>query len=328
LGPDFVEKKMSQEAPQFAYYVSTAPPNNYVTTAAPNNTQPQYHTGHYTNRYPANATVFAEQQTHVIQTMDHRSWRDTICDWPSNFAPSCIMALFCQCFILGQISQASGFAPFPLICCSYILVYFFFMILGAYFFGVQTFIWVIIGLLIWNLRMRIRKNENIAGNGCEDLLVSFFCQACAISQMARHLYQYREVCDEIVCTEDGRPSYHQQQQVVAPAPSWQQNQQYLNQAAAAAAMASMQSPYPAQYVGNPPPQSTTAQLVQPPHQPTIVKANWEQNIGGASAYPYSPPSAQGPPQAMVGTTAPYPPQVQVHARAQYYEEDAPPSREK
>jgi Cys-rich protein (TIGR01571 family) len=323
---------MSHEAPQFAYYVTTAPPDNY---------HPQ--NAGYNNRYPA--TIHAEPQAanvnpHLIQTMERRQWRDSIFNWGANIAPSCIFAVFCQCIILGQISQASGFAPFPLICCSYILIYIFFIILGAYFFGIQTLIWVAVALLIWAIRSRIRKNENIAGDVCEDGCVSFFCQSCAISQMARHLYQYREPCDEIVCSEDGRPSYLHEQRRVAPPPPlppWQQHQQQLNQNAAATAMMAMQSPYSAQYVGGPPPQSTTAILVQPPQQPTIVKANWEQNIGGASAYAYSPPTQpqynnnQPPIASAAPTIVPYPPQVQpqAQARSQYYEEeDAPPPQGK
>jgi Cys-rich protein (TIGR01571 family) len=239
------------------------------------------------------------------------------------------MSFFCQCILLGQISQASGFAPFPMICCGYVSLYILFIILGSYYFGLQTLLWVLIAFLIWSLRNKVRQSRNIAGDDCEDCAVSFFCQACAISQMARDLYQYREQCDEFVCSEDGRPSYFQNQGGVAPTPTWQHNPQpqqlYYAQTGGGHV-------HPAQYVGYPPPQSTTAHLVQPPQQPTIVKATWEENIGGASAYPYSPSPG------VVGTAAPTIVSIQPTSnssspyaspappRTQYYEEEDPPNQ--
>jgi Cys-rich protein (TIGR01571 family) len=287
-----------------------------------------------TQNYPTqqNFARAAPMPQHIVQQPNQRRpWNDSLFSCFNNLLPSCFMSFFCQCILLGQISQASGFAPCLIVGCGYVGFFIFFLILGAYLFGIQALLWVTIAFLIWALRKRVRSTRNIAGDDCEDCAVSFFCQACAISQMARDLYQYREQCDEFVCNEDGRPSYSQNQGGVAPTPTWQHNPQpqqlYFAQTGGGGHV------HPAQYVGYPPPQSTTAQLVQPPQQPTIVKASWEENIGGASAYPYSPSPANqvastAPTivsiQPMPNSNSPYASPAQ--SRSPYYEEEDPPNQ--
>eukprot|EP00602_Paraphysomonas_sp_CaronLab_P005446 CAMPEP_0185022784 /NCGR_PEP_ID=MMETSP1103-20130426/5491_1 /TAXON_ID=36769 /ORGANISM="Paraphysomonas bandaiensis, Strain Caron Lab Isolate" /LENGTH=65 /DNA_ID=CAMNT_0027555019 /DNA_START=549 /DNA_END=746 /DNA_ORIENTATION=+ len=46
------------------------------------------------------------------------------------------------------------------------------------------------------LRFHVVKKYNIAQYGCFlEFLIAFFCCPCSISQMARHVYGYREVLD-------------------------------------------------------------------------------------------------------------------------------------
>lgn len=309
------------------YIQQQSPPSQVYVIQTNSNYPPQTYPATIVNSTPSYPTV--NNNTYNLQNNERRDWRESLFGCGNNIIPSCCMSFFCQCLILGQLSQISGFAPFPIICCGYVFIYILFIILGAYVYGVQALIWLCVALIIWAIRKKFRTNQNIAGNDCEDCVTSFFCQSCAISQMAREFYQYREVCDEFVCSEDGKPSYFNNGNNQGNTPTWQQPPQprpmYFSQSP---------SHYPSQYVAYAaPPQTTTAQYVQPPAQPTVVKGGWEGNIGGASAYPYTPSNQPG----IVGTVTPT--VVSVHSSSstsphasaapappraqQYYEEEGP-----
>jgi hypothetical protein len=44
---------------------------------------------------------------------------------------------------------------------------------------------------------------SLPGDGCQDCLCSLCCQCCTIAQMARHLYNYPDSCDDCAWENDG-----------------------------------------------------------------------------------------------------------------------------
>ena len=264
--------------PQQVYIISQSPP-------PPSQPGVYYASRPQPTAYPTQIQGAPPNVTGTYALPDHSGqWRDGLCDCFSNIFPSCFMSFFFQCVILGQVSENIHFAPCGFICCGYIGFVILFLILGGYYFGLQVLIWVCVGFLIWGIRNQLRNTQRIPGNPCEDCLVSFFCQGCAVSQMARHLFKYRETCDEISCSNDGRPSYFSQlpqNQTAGSTPSWQNqpnlqpHQVYTQPHQPQVTTASYTSPY-------------APQQQQPQYgQPSVSKAGWQENIGGAAATPYN-----------------------------------------
>lgn len=326
-------------------YIVTSQPNQPQNNSNPSYpTQTLYPVQSYTigqssppvnNPYGYPVQIQHQQQVQYQQQMNNNytiqnqnqsgHWRDGLCDCFTNIFPSCAMSFFFQCVVLGQISENINFAPCGIVCCGYVGLWILFLILSAYLAGFQWALWISIAFLIWALRNHLRSTQRISGNPLEDCFVSFFCQGCAVAQMARHLFQYREVCDEISCSNDGRPSYFNQiNQNQNQTPAWQvQRPNPPNQIYIQPQQPQYATAYTSQYVQ---PQTSEA-------SPPITKSGWQDNIGGAST-PYNPQNhgAVSPSQITItASPAPQYPTIVVaqpvqqltHVPSRYQEEDPP-----
>jgi len=134
-------------------------------------------------------------------------WLDSICDWPSNIFPSCWCACCC-CYgmwLVGQMSEKTGFASFNKVFGAYSVIFLISFILELAI-GTTVIIWLplltALGISI-ALRLHIvRKygitecDQNHSGlNQFGECCCGFWCWSCSVSQMARHLYGYSKVLD-------------------------------------------------------------------------------------------------------------------------------------
>jgi Cys-rich protein (TIGR01571 family) len=141
-------------------------------------------------------------------------WHDSLYHFYHNILPSCIISLLFPYILLGQIAQSIHCTQCPFIVflfLGYVLILAYILPLSSLVFFLS--LWIGISLLIWIIRLQFRRRKNISGDWLNDCIVSFFCQSCVISQMARHLYRYREVFDEIPCGKNGWPSYITSEQI-------------------------------------------------------------------------------------------------------------------
>jgi hypothetical protein len=56
---------------------------------------------------------------------------------------------------------------------------------------ISTIFSIVIGAIIFRLRVYIRHKFNIPGNMCVDCLAAWFCSWCVIAQMANHVQSYK-----------------------------------------------------------------------------------------------------------------------------------------
>jgi len=55
----------------------------------------------------------------------------------------------------------------------------------------STIFSIVIGVIVFRLRVYIRHRFNIPGNMCVDCLAAWFCSWCALAQMASHVQSYK-----------------------------------------------------------------------------------------------------------------------------------------
>jgi len=115
-------------------------------------------------------------------------WKDGLCDCSNNCMPSCCMSCWCPCVMTGQIREKLQIGSFSKtvavgLCC------------GLPFSNYYAY----------KARGIIRQRFHISGSSCVDCFVVHFCTVCALSQMARHIYDYRKCNDGCIWTKQGEP---------------------------------------------------------------------------------------------------------------------------
>lgn len=109
--------------------------------------------------YPAQAMTSTVVVTTQPQVQQLRGWSSGLCDCFNDFG-SCFMGWFCPCALLTQISSRMGEG-----CC---------------------YAWCCPGALL-SLRIKLRVENNIEGNLCDDHISVQFCGICVLCQMSREL---------------------------------------------------------------------------------------------------------------------------------------------
>eukprot|EP01039_Chlorochromonas_danica_P003406 gene3406-3732_t len=127
-------------------------------------------------------------------------WSDAICDWHTNLFPSCYCTccVCCGIWLIAQISQKIGFAPFHrvlwIFAASCLLGFILQLSLGR-----LLIIWVpllVSFFLALSIRLYLVRKEEIYGlSSLGEFCVGFWCWPCSVAQMARHLYGYSKVLD-------------------------------------------------------------------------------------------------------------------------------------
>jgi Cys-rich protein (TIGR01571 family) len=69
-----------------------------------------------------------------------------------------------------------------------------------------TVVYVLLVVLVWNLRQHIRTKYHIPGFWCRDLRYALYCNPCAIAQMMRHTTDYDTYISKC-CTATGVPKH-------------------------------------------------------------------------------------------------------------------------
>mmetsp|Transcript_17225 Transcript_17225/g.25762 ORF Transcript_17225/g.25762 Transcript_17225/m.25762 type:complete len:214 (+) Transcript_17225:170-811(+) len=169
--------------PSHAYYVEASPANPATGYTA-------------TGTFSQNASANLVRPSNPGPPQGR--WKDDICNWASNLWPSC----GCLCVVFGgwlvaQIAHKTGYLRFDTIIMPYIIIYIIISILAIFFGNIVYLVpFFIVFFLAMALRFHVVKKYNIAQYGCFlEFLIAFFCCPCSISQMARHVYGYREVLD-------------------------------------------------------------------------------------------------------------------------------------
>jgi len=138
---------------------------------------------------------------------DEGKWKDGLFDCCSQCSPSCCMATWCPCVILGQMYQKTRQGKCRNIAGGFILGMLVYAVLVEFLPDAATSIcsiftmWLFI--LTCALRSVIRKQKDIDGSDMDDCCVSFWCTCCAIAQMARQTYNYTKRCHCPHLTPDG-----------------------------------------------------------------------------------------------------------------------------
>lgn len=132
-------------------------------------------------------------------------WADSICDWPNNMYPSCYCVCCCWfgMWLNAQMAQKTGCASFTAVMWCFAGIWVFAFIIGLLF-G-SAFIVVIplvcAFLFALGLRLHVVRQQGITecGEGCinycGEFCCAFWCWYCSVTQMARHLYGYKQVLD-------------------------------------------------------------------------------------------------------------------------------------
>lgn len=127
-------------------------------------------------------------------------WLDSICDWPSNFFPSC-WCVCCCCYgmyLNAQMAQKVEFASFKFVIWTTVSVWVIAFLLSIVI-GVAAPIWIPL-IFSWifalMLRMHVVRHQGIRECGSfGEFCAGFFCWYCSVTQMARHLYGYSHALD-------------------------------------------------------------------------------------------------------------------------------------
>jgi Cys-rich protein (TIGR01571 family) len=122
-------------------------------------------------------------------------WTDSLFNCFSQIIPSCVMAFSCPCILMGQISEAVHFAPCICVCMGYSSLLFTFIIISAYHYTGLLIIWGISAVLVCLIRQQVRKYHFMRQNTFEDVAVSCFCSACALSQVVIHFIDSQDRID-------------------------------------------------------------------------------------------------------------------------------------
>ncbi|EQC37827.1 hypothetical protein SDRG_04851 [Saprolegnia diclina VS20] len=129
-------------------------------------------------------------------------WKAGICGCFTDVIPNCCMAYWCPCVSLAQIVHRIGLG-------SYMTGLFVFGLVSVagqyvtytnqgYVFDTQYSYWAAVsssaglacGICVMIVRNIVRSKLQIPGNCCVDCLCGFFCNCCAIAQMATQVHAY------------------------------------------------------------------------------------------------------------------------------------------
>jgi Cys-rich protein (TIGR01571 family) len=104
-------------------------------------------------------------------------WEEDLFGCFSSCVPNCCMVTFCPCVSLGQIAARIGVADYITI----LLI----SLIGMCFTGS-----LVIFVLVWYLRSKVRDRFKIPGSCLGDCCTSCCCTCCAVAQMATHVKSY------------------------------------------------------------------------------------------------------------------------------------------
>ncbi|KAG1707856.1 hypothetical protein DVH05_024507 [Phytophthora capsici] len=108
-------------------------------------------------------------------------WEVNFCGCCTHCVPNCLMAAFCPCISVAQISARLGVTTYT--CALFGLVLLFSFTCGLA--HVSLFVW------IWQLRQLTRERFKIPGDCCEDYCAAFWCPCCTLAQISTHIKSYR-----------------------------------------------------------------------------------------------------------------------------------------
>jgi Cys-rich protein (TIGR01571 family) len=113
-------------------------------------------------------------------------WDAQFCDCCTHCVPNCLMATFCQCISVAQISARLGMIPYTCAMISLVLLFSFTCGIAH----AALFVW------IWQVRQLTRERFQIPGDSCEDYCAAFWCPCCTLAQIATHIKSYKPgTCD-------------------------------------------------------------------------------------------------------------------------------------
>jgi len=135
---------------------------------------------------PVEGAAYLVEAIKYSRTTCSKQWKDGLFECCNNCVPSCCMSYWCPCVITGQMRQKMNVGA----CKS--------TILGGFLCGFPMST-----AHACQLRGVIRERDLIPGSNCEDCLVVYFCTFCAISQMARHVYDYKPQHNDCLWTPTG-----------------------------------------------------------------------------------------------------------------------------
>ncbi|ETK93370.1 hypothetical protein F441_03561 [Phytophthora nicotianae CJ01A1] len=104
-----------------------------------------------------------------------------LCGCCTHCVPNCLMATFCPCISVAQISARLGMTTYTCALLTFVLLFAF----TCGFAHVVLFVW------IWQLRQMTRERFKIPGGCCEDYCASFWCPCCTLTQIATHVKSYK-----------------------------------------------------------------------------------------------------------------------------------------
>eukprot|EP01041_Mallomonas_annulata_P002530 gene2530-4924_t len=124
--------------------------------------------------------------------------------------PSLFMSTLCTCVMAGQVSEKLGLHRCRWVATVFAAVIFITTLVYTQLPQLLIFvivIWSFLFYLAMNVRTKTRDMFNIPGDSVSDSLSSCLCTCCVISQVARHIYGYRGVCDGGMCSSNGTPEW-------------------------------------------------------------------------------------------------------------------------
>eukprot|EP00644_Phytophthora_capsici_P016566 jgi/Phyca11/123878/e_gw1.52.294.1 len=122
-------------------------------------------------------------------------WEVNFCGCCTHCVPNCLMAAFCPCISVAQISARLGVTTYT--CALFGLVLLFSFTCGLAHVSLFVWIWqlrtvhVILFIWIWKARSLTRERFQIPGGFCRDCCASLLCPCCTLAQIATHIKSYK-----------------------------------------------------------------------------------------------------------------------------------------
>ncbi|KAH9197004.1 hypothetical protein AeNC1_001035 [Aphanomyces euteiches] len=121
-------------------------------------------------------------------------WKQDLCGCFNSCFPNTLTVFLCPCVSVAQIAHRMGLATYTRALLSFGVVY----AISTLCYLVGTvggrIVAIILGLAMWlciyRLRVAIRTAFQIPGSMLDDLCSTFWCNCCALSQMATHVESY------------------------------------------------------------------------------------------------------------------------------------------
>jgi Cys-rich protein (TIGR01571 family) len=110
-------------------------------------------------------------------------WSDSVFNCLSQIFPSCFLATFCPCILLGQISEAIHFAPCICVFSSYFVIIILFLVFLVVSTWNAVILWSIATFFLLIIRQNVRKYYLMRTEFLEDAALSCCCYSCVISQV-------------------------------------------------------------------------------------------------------------------------------------------------